>query len=406
MKRLNGSSLRALLALPAVLLVGGFAYTVARTDGDVAGVGHDEHGEPAAVDPHAGHDMGGIVLGDDGTVSVPADRLAGLGVTLATAERGAVHHSIRTTGHVAWDESRLSTITPKISGYVERLFVNSTGQVVRRGQPVLEIYSPELVAAQEELLAAIRLDARLATSVAPGVAERSGQLAEAARRKLRLWDVSPAQIDAIERSGEVRRTLTLHAASGGFVTERLVEAGQAVAAGMPLVRLADLSTVWVEADVYEQDLRFVRVNDDVHVELAAFPGLSLAGRVSYVYPDVRQETRTARIRVTLPNADGAIKPGMFATVHMEAAHRDDVVLVPRDAVMRTGTRDLVFVETAPGSFAPRVVRVGAESEGYLEVISGVSAGERVVARANFLLDAESRLMESRGGLADTPGHVH
>jgi membrane fusion protein, copper/silver efflux system len=403
MKTMNGTKL---LALPALLLVGGFAYSVSRPGDGTAGGGHEDRVALQTADPHEGHDMGGIAVGADGTVTVSADRMAGIGVTLVTAELATVQHSVRTTGHVAWDETRLSTITPKIGGYVERLFVNNTGQVVRRGQPVLEIYSPELVAAQEELLAAVRLDARLATSVAPGVAERSGQLAQAARRKLRLWDVSQSQIDDIERTGVVQRTVTLHAASGGFVTERMIEAGQAVAAGMPLLRLADLSTVWVEADVYEQDLRFVRLNDEVHVELAAYPGHGLAGRVSYIYPDVQQETRTARIRITLPNGDAAIKPGMFATVHLEAAVRPDVVLVPRDAVMRTGTRDIVFVETAPGSFAPRAVHVGAESDGRVEVISGVSAGERVVARANFLLDAESRLMETMDELADRPGHVH
>jgi membrane fusion protein, copper/silver efflux system len=314
--RTHMGTLRRAALLPAVLVTGGFVYVATR--GDDAGRHDADHAAPSQSAAQAGHDMGGIAVASDGTVSLPADGPGGLGIVLVAAELGEVRHSIRTTGHVAWDETRLTTITPKISGFVERLHVDNTGQVVRRGQPVLEIYSPELVAAQEELLAAVRLDERLATSVAPGVAERSLRLAESARQKLRLWDISQAQIDEIERSGRVRRTVTLHAASSGFVTEKLVQAGQAVSAGMALYRLADVSTIWVEADVFEQDLRFVALNDVVHVELAAYPGRSVAGRVSYIYPEVQQQTRTARIRITLANPDGSIMPGMFATVHSDA----------------------------------------------------------------------------------------
>jgi membrane fusion protein, copper/silver efflux system len=360
----------------------------------------------AAQTDDAGHDMGGIQLAGDGTLSMPPELARTLGITTAQAELGAVSRSLRTTGHVAWDETRLSTIAPKFGGFVERLYVDNTGQAVRRGQPVLEIYSPDLVAAQEELLTALRLERQLGGSAAPGVADRSAGLAESARRKLLLWDVSPAQIERLERSGEVRRTLTLHAGSSGFVVEKLVQAGQAVTAGMPLYRLADLSVVWVEADVYEQDLRFVRTGDEVRVEIAAYPGETLSGRVTYVYPDVRVETRTARIRVVLPNPDGRIRPGMFATVLLEAAVSERAVLAPRDAVMRTGTRDIVFVETAPGVFEPRNVRTGAETDGRVQILSGLLAGERVVARANFLLDAESRLMENMGGVGDIPGAGH
>jgi membrane fusion protein, copper/silver efflux system len=390
---------RALIAL-ALVLAAGVLWAAIR---ESARERPDEHAGGTLANDHAGHDMGGIMVGPDGTITLPSDMSAALGVMLATAELGEVTHAIRATGHVAWDETRLTTITPKMSGFVERLYVDNTGQAVRRGQPVLEIYSPELVLAQEELLAAVRLDARLATSVAPGVAERSLRLAESARQKLWLWDISEAQIAEIERSGRVRRTLTLYAPASGFVVEKMVQAGQAVDAGMPLYRLAELSTVWVEADIYEQDLRFVRVGDVVDIELAAYPESNVAGRVSYIHPDVQQATRTARIRITVANADGRIKPGMFATVRLETAAAERAVFVPRDAVMRTGTRDIVFVAIGPGTFEPRPVRVGTESDGRIVVLSGLIAGERVVARANFLLDAESRLMESMGGMADMPG---
>jgi membrane fusion protein, copper/silver efflux system len=345
-------------------------------------------------------DMSAMQMGADGTVRIEPQMARALGITLATAELGPVRRQIRTTGNVRYDETRLSTVTPKFAGFIERLHVDFTGQPVRRGQPLLEIYSPDLVSAQEELLAAVRLERQLAQSVAPGVAERSAGLVESARRRLLLWDISPAQVQELERTGQVRRTLTLHAPSSGFVVERLVQAGQSVQAGDALYRLADLSRVWVEADVFEQDLRFVRVGESVAIEVAAYPGERFTGRVSYLYPEVRPDTRTARVRVELANPEGRIKPGMFATAHLEAPAAERAVLVPRDAVMRTGSRDIVFVEQGPGLFETRDVHVGTDAGGRLQILSGLLAGERVVSRANFILDAESRLMETMMGMPE------
>lgn len=375
----------------------------------VAGVvlstaGGDEAGDPSETDTEmGGSEMSGMDMGGDGTVRIDPQMARSLGVTLATAELGPVRREIRTTGNVTFDETRLSTITPRIGGFIERLHVNFTGQAVRRGQPLLEIYSPELVAAQEELLAAVRLERQLAQSAAPGVSERTGGLVDAARRRLLLWDISPAQIRRVEETGEVRRTMTLHAPFTGFVVEKDVQAGQSVQAGQALYRLADLSEVWVEADVYEQDLQHVREGEPVGVEIAAFPGERLTGRISYVYPDVRPETRTGRIRVQLPNPGGQTRPGMFATVYIDTPGAERAVLIPRDAVMRTGTRDMVFVEQEPGIYETREVRVGASTSGHVQILSGLLAGERVVARANFILDAESRLMETMMGQPDMPG---
>jgi len=352
-----------------------------------------------------GMDMGGMQMGD-GTVRIDPQMARSLGITLATAELGPVRREIRTTGNVTFDETRLSTITPKFGGFVERLYVDFTGQSVRRGQPLLEIYSPELVSAQEELLAAVRLERQLSQSAAPGVAERSGGLVDAARRRLLLWDISPAQVQQIERTGQVRRTLTLHAPFTGFVVEKNVQNGQGVQPGEALYRLADLAQVWVEADVFEQDLRFVRVGEPVAVEIAAYPAERFTGRVSYIYPDVRPDTRTARVRVQMPNPKGRIMPGMFATVYLDAAAVERAVLVPRDAVMRTGTRDLVFIEQGPGVFETREVRVGSDAGANVQILSGLLAGERVVARANFILDAESRLMETMMGQPGMPGMDH
>jgi membrane fusion protein, copper/silver efflux system len=406
--------LLALLALATMLWAAARAPAIdPHEEHDYAGSSHADHVHgsmvqqtPGQASDHAGHDMGGIGVHADGTVTLPPEMAASLGVTIATAELGRTAHTVRATGHVVWDETRLATITPKFAGFVERLYVNSTGQRVRRGQPLLEIYSPALVAAQEELLSALRLDERLAGSMAPGVGQRAGLLAESARQKLRLWDISQAQIDELERTGVVRRTLTLHAPASGVVTEKLVVAGQAVEAGMSLYRLADPTMVWIDADIYDHDLRFVRTGAAAEVEVGAYPDARIAGRVSHIYPDVQQATRTARIRITLPNPDASIKPGMFATVHLSSSMGEEVVMVPRDALMRTGARDIVFVEVVPGTFALRPVQAGRETGGRVEILSGLAAGERVVARANFLLDAESRLMESMGAIGDMPGMQH
>lgn len=394
------------VALAAVLLVvtGGGIWTVAQggaSQGDGPAVAdHSARGGAPATDPHAGHDMAGMTM-PDGSVHLEPEMARSLGVTVVEAELAPLQRTIRTTGNVAYDETRLTTVTPKFAGYVERLHVDFTGQAVRRGQPLLEIYSPDLVAAQEELLAAIRMETQLRQSASPAVIDRTAGLVDAARRRLLLWDVSAAQVEQVERSGEARRTLTLHAPFGGFVVEKMVQAGQAVDAGMPLYRLADLSSVWVEADVYEQDLRFVRLGETVHVEFAAYPGESQQGRVSYIYPDVRPDTRTARVRIQLANPGGRIKPGMYATVILDAPLSERAVLVPRDAVMHSGTHAMVFVEEAPGMYRAREVRVGAEVQGRTQILSGLIAGERVVSRANFLIDSESRLMD---GGADA--HMH
>jgi membrane fusion protein, copper/silver efflux system len=382
------------VALLAVVAVGLWTITQGRANqGDApAGVDHSAHGSAPAADPHAGHDMAGTST-SDGTVHLQPAQARALGITVVEAELAPVRRTIRTTGNVVFDETRLTTVAPKYAGFVERLHVNFTGQAVRRGQPLLEIYSPELVAAQEELLAAVRMETQLRESASAAVIDRTAGLVDAARRRLLLWDVSPAQVQQVERSGQVRRTLTLHAPFSGVVTEKMVQAGQAVEMGMPLYRLADLGSVWVEADIYEQDLRFVRLGEVVEVEIAAYPGERFPGRVSYVYPEVSMETRTARIRAELSNPGGRIKPGMFATVSLDAPVSERAVLVPRDAVMHSGTHAMVFVEDSPGVYRMREVQVGGDDAGRTQILSGLLAGERVVSRANFMLDAESRLMD-------------
>jgi len=385
-----------LAAAAAIILItaGTWALTQSRAKrAEAAVVDHSAHPTAPATDPHAGHDMTGMATAD-GAIHLDPEMARALGVTVVEAELAPLAHTIRTTGNVTFDETRLTTVSPKFAGFVERLHVNFTGQQVRRGQPLLEIFSPELVAAQEELLTAIRMHAQLREGASPAVVDRTAMLVDAARRRLLLWDVSSAQLQQIERSGRVRRTLTLHAPFAGVVTEKMVQAGQAVDMGMPLYRLADLSAVWVEADVYEQDLRFVRLGEAVSVEIAAYPGEPRTGRVSYIYPEVSLDTRTARVRVELANPGMLIKPGMFATVQIEAPVSERAVTVPRDAVMHSGTHAMVFIEESPGLYRAREVVIGAESGNRTQILSGLLVGERVVKRANFLLDSESRLRDS------------
>lgn len=360
---------------------------------------HAGHGAPQP-DPHADHGT----TASAGTIAISPEMLATLGVGTVAAELAPMQKTIRTTGNVVYDETRLTTVAPKYAGFVERLYVDFTGQAVRRGQPLLDVYSPELVAAQEELLSAIRMQEQLMSGgAAATVIDRTAGLIDAARRRLLLWDVSAEQVRQIERSGQVRRTVTLHAPFGGVVTEKMVQAGQAIGMGMPLYRLADLGTVWVEADIYEQDLRMVRIGERVQVQIDAYPGDTFTGRASYVYPDIRPDTRTGRMRVELANPGARLKPGMYATVLVDAPLVERAVFVPRDAVMHSGTHAMVFVEEGPGVFRVREVKVGSDVGGRTQIISGLLAGERVVNRANFLLDSESRLKDAMGAM---PGMNH
>jgi Cu(I)/Ag(I) efflux system membrane fusion protein len=252
-----------------------------------------------------------------------------------------------------------------------------------------------LVAAQEELLAAKRLDS----------AAHSGDtesLLEASRRRLSYWDISRDQIEHLERTGQVTKTLTLNAPVNGVVLEKMVVAGQSVTSGMKLYRIADLRTVWIEGAVFEQDLAFIRVGTPVRAELAAYPGRFVDGRVSFVWPTVDEQSRTARVRVAFANPGGLLKPGMYATLLFEALVGRDVLQVPAEAVVQTGERNLVFVVGEGGALAPREIVLGSSAGGRFQVLSGLSGGEQIVASANFLVDAESRLATG-AGMAGMPG---
>lgn len=341
-----------------------------------------------------------------GTSSVPvsldAEAARRTGITFAEVTSGPFAVSVRSLGQVVWDETRTTAIAPKMDGWVERLYVDFTGQDVRQGQPLFDIYSPMLVTAQEELL----LAARLARDVANGTEEarrNADEMLASARRRLQYWDIRSEDIERVERTGQPSRTLTLHAGSRGVVVEKLVVAGQRIMAGETLYRLADLSRVWVDGQLFEQDLARVRTGQRVSVEIQAYPGERWNGSITYVYPLVDPATRTARVRIALANPNQRLKPGMFATVHLASPVGDRVLTVPRSAVLVTGERSMVFLRTAAGTLEPRQVVTGVANDDRVEIRSGLVAGDAVVASATFLVDAESNLRSALGSMAGMPG---
>lgn len=322
-----------------------------------------------------------------------------LGIMTVVARTGELVRVVRLVGRVVPVESARRTVTTKIDGFVERLYVDFTGREVRRGEPLMDIYSPMLVAAQEELLLAARLRRSLGTDASAEARLHADSLVAASRRRLRFWDIDSAQVAELEQSGIATRTLTLRAPVDGVVLEKSVVQGQAIMAGAPLLQIADLRQVWLEADAFENDISLLRTGLMAEVEFDAYPGDRFGGRLTFVYPTLDPVSRTGRVRVELDNARGRVRPGLFGSVRIVAPAGQRGVLIPRQAALVTGDRQLVFVEDSAGRLAPRLVQLGAESDSLVLVRSGLSAGERVVAAAAFLLDAESNLGEAMAGMA-------
>ncbi len=360
-------------------------------------------GTSAPAPAATAHNHGAAPTGDSlRAIALSGDEARRIGVTYVPVVMGSFEKEVRTVGQVTYDETRVHTITSKIDGFVERLHVNATGQYVAADEPLFAIYSPMLVSAQEELLLAKRLQRDVANGDTDAQRNAS-ELTSAARRRLAYWDIPEKDIVAVEQSGEVQRTLTLRSAASGFVIEKNVTAGQRIMAGDPLYRVVDLSDVWVEGEVFEQDLATVHVGQTVHADFAALPDDHRMGRISYIYPTINPDTRTARVRVVLPNGNLRLKPGMYATVRITGIARASVLTVPRDAVLSTGERNIVFVKTAGGRLSPREVALGPSNDARVEVLRGLSVGDTVVGSATFLVDAESNLGKALGGMGDMPG---
>ena len=366
-----------------------------------------EAGGTAGMTPeeHARMEAGAAAAGERQGVHLTAAQARAIGVTFVSVERGPLARTVRTVGQVAPAEPGLAEITSRIDGFVEELFVDATGVAVHRGQPLLTLYSPMLVAAQEELLTARGLLAGVDSSDRE-TWRNAEMLVQAGRRRLAYWDISPEQIERLERTGVVTKTLTLHAPFRGVVLDKMVVAGQSVMAGMKLYRLADLSTVWIEGAVFEQDLAVVRAGASVQAEVAAYPGRFFAGRITFIWPTLDAESRTTRVRVALANRDGLLKPGMYATLLLDAVVDSAALHVPTEAVVMTGERNLAYVVGAGGALEPRTIVLGTRSGSRVQVLRGLDVGERIVASANFLVDAESRLQTGAGmtGMPGMPEH--
>ena len=312
-----------------------------------------------------------------GTVTVSPERMQMLGVRTEAAAERIMTRSIRAVGTIAVDERRLAVVAPRFEGWIEKLLVNETGQPVRRGQPLFEVYSPDLALAEQEYVVARRLDAGLAA---------------AALARLRNFDLPAEEVARLRRTGTVGRTHTLTSPVDGVILEKAALQGMRFASGEMLYRIADLSTVWLLADVFEQDLGLVGSGQEASIGLTAYPDRRFTGKVTFVYPTVNAATRTARVRIEIANPEQLLKPDMYATVEIAAPLSSaSMVAVPDSAVLDSGTRQAVLVERAPGRYEPRTVSIGRRADGQIEIRQGIKAGELVVVGANFLIDAESNL---------------
>ena len=329
-------------------------------------------------------------------VKISTDKVQKLGVRTEAAQRRSLERTLRAAGRVEPDERRIAVVSPKFEGYVERLWVNVTGQYVAKGQPLLEVYSPELVSAQREYAIAASGAASLTGADSP--AQRGmAQLVASSLQRLKNWDISEEQIKALVASGQTKRTVTFRSPVSGIVTEKKAVQGMRFLPGEALYQVSDLSAVWVVADVFEQDLGLVKTGAKARVSLNAYPDKALIGTVTYIYPTLNADTRTVPVRVELANPGGLLKPGMFAQMELQVGSPAQAVTVPVSAVIDSGTRQIVLVQKAEGRFEPREVKLGARSDSFVEVLAGVKDGDLVVVAANFLIDAESNLKAAIGG---------
>ena len=329
-------------------------------------------------------------------IKISVEKVQKLGVRTEAAQLRALDKVVRAAGRVEPDERRIYAISPKFEGYVERLHVNVTGQPVGKGQPLFEVYSPELVSAQREYAIAAQ---GVESLKGAGGAAQDGmkQLADSSLLRLKNWDISEEQVKALAKSGEARRALTFRSPVAGIVTEKKALQGMRFMPGEALYQVADLSAVWVVADVFEQDIGQVKTGAKAKVRINAYPDKTFEGTITYVYPTLKAETRTVPVRVELPNPGQLLKPAMFAQVELPVGGKGEVVTVPTSAVIDSGTRRIVLVQAKEGRFEPREVKLGQRSDNYVEVQEGVRNGEPVVVAANFLIDAESNLKAAVGG---------
>ncbi len=338
-----------------------------------------------------------------GAVAIPAVTRQLIGVRTVPVTYAPLEQEIRAVGTVEYDERKLTRVNLRVSGWIEQVFVNAIGQSVRAGQPLLTLYSPDLLATQDEYLLAVKAQAQLEGSPVAEARQQAAALVASARERLRLWNLTEEQIEAIQRRGKAERVLAVYAPSSGIVLKRQALPGNYVEPGTTLYELADLSTVWINGDIYESEIRSVRLNQPAEVTFETYPGEAFRGKVTYIYPYLNEATRTVRVRMEFPNPHLKLKPGMYGNVVLgvDAGRR---LVVPKEAVLDSGLRQLVFLDLGQGVYQPYPVKLGRRSQEYVEVLEGIKEGDRVVTSANFMLDAESKLA-SAGSMQAMMGQI-
>ncbi len=338
------------------------------------------------VPVYEGEDDGGAVF------KISLDKIQKLGVRTASAELRHLTHTVRAVGTVQVDERLQRLVTPKFEGYVEVLHVNTTGQAVRQGEPLMEVYSPDLVLAQEEYLAASKSLQTLDGAASSEARDSARALVDGALQRLRNWDIPAGELAKLKGRGVVSRTLALPSPTNGVVIEKNIVSGQRFMPGEVLYRIADLSNVWLVGEVYEQEQPYISIGQTAKVSFSAMPGEIFTGKLTFIYPTLSAETRTVKVRIELPNPDLRLKPALYGSVDIATAAADhDALAVPDSALLDSGTRKVVLVDRGEGRYEPREVKTGAQADGYVEILDGLSAGDTVVVSANFLIDAESNL---------------
>jgi RND family efflux transporter MFP subunit len=337
-----------------------------------------------------------------GSVEISSARQQLMGVTTARAEYRALDQTIRTVGQVAMDETRLAHVHVRTNGWIQKVFVDYTWQQVKQGDPLFTFYSPDLLATEQEYLLALRARDSLAQSSFPEIATAGASLLDAARRRLELWDLTEAQIHKIETSGKPAHDITVYSPATGYVVDRKAFPNQYISPEIDIYQIVDLSSVWAEGEIYESDAPAVSLGQEAVLTTEGLPNAALRGRLTFISPTVKPDTRTITVRMEFPNPRMKLKPGMFVNVelHRGLGWR---LTVPVDAVLDSGAHQRVFVDRGKGVFEPRTVTVGARTGDYAVILSGLRAGERVVTRANFLIDSESNLRESITGMEAMPG---
>jgi len=329
------------------------------------------------------------------TIRIDPVTMQNMGVRLGRVERKPLVKNIRTVGNITYDETKIYTVNTKINGWIEKLYVNFIGEVVKKGQPLFDIYSPELVTAQEEYLLALQQNKALKDSPYHSIREGARRLLVASRTRLMYWDISENQIKKIKNTGTVQKTLTIYSPASGVVTKKYAFIGHYVKAGEHQYEIVDLSKVWVDVDVYEYELPWIRKGMPAKMVLSYLPGKIFYGKVLYVYPYLNAQTRTATLRLEFSNPNFELKPEMYADVYLESEIAKESLVIPQEAVIDSGVRKVVFVALGKGKFQPRNVKLGVESNDQtIQVLDGLKENEQIVLSAQFLLDSESRLREA------------